>query len=306
MRVLVLGAGGMLGHKLVQRLSARNFAVVATMRGVEPDAVLASALPGVTLLPGVSAEAFESVEQAIRSARPQAVINCIGIVKQLDAAKDPVPSITVNALFPHLLARSCTENTARLIHFSTDCVFSGDGGPYRDDSIPDARDLYGRTKLLGEVGSPGALTIRSSIIGHELRGHHGLLDWFLSQQGGQVRGFANALYTGLTTQVMADLVGHLLSEWPDLSGVWQVASEPINKYDLLVLLRDAFGLNIIIERDDKFFCDRRLDGSRFGDRTRWSAPSWLKMVRDLRDDCSAYPSLAPLFESRSNGLKAKV
>ncbi len=294
MRVLVLGAGGMLGHKLMQRLSAQGFEVAGTIRATAPDQVLREALPSAKLLTGISAEHLDSVECAIQEVRPHAVANCIGIIKQLDEAKDPVPSIAVNALFPHRLAHLCRQHDARLIHFSTDCVFSGDRGPYRDDSFPDAGDLYGRTKLLGEVGALGALTIRSSIIGHELRGHRSLVDWFLSQQGGRIKGFANALYTGVTTAVMADLVGSLLSQWPDLHGVWQVASTPVSKYDLLVMLRQIFSIDVVIERDEVFHCDRRLDGSRFYQQTGWTAPSWLEMAQALYEDCMSYPDAAGL------------
>jgi len=284
MRVLILGGSGLLGHKLAQRLSHRGFEVTATIRGEQSDPVVVTALPRVELLYNINAEDLASVEQAISITQPQAVANCIGIVKQLDQARDPIASISINALFPHRLSRLCAARSVRLIHFSTDCVFSGDGGPYKESQVPDARDLYGRTKLLGELSGP-ALTIRSSIIGPGLRGRHGLLDWFRSQEGGRVRGFARALYTGLTTSVMADLIAHLLSEWPHLSGVWQVASEPISKYDLLVMLRETLALDLVIDRDEIVFCDRRLDGSRFQQHTGWSAPSWREMVKGLlRED----------------------
>ena len=174
----------------------------------------------------------------------------------------------MNALFPHQLARLCGRYDARLIHFSTDCVFSGTRGCYTENDPPDAQDLYGRSKLLGEVVGPGCLTIRSSIIGHELRAGMGLLEWFMAQRGNQVRGFANALYTGLTTPAMSDLVARAASEWPDLDGLWQVASEPISKYDLLGIVNRVYGLGITIERDAEFHCDRRLDGGRFRDPHR--------------------------------------
>ena len=284
MRVLILGAGGMLGHKLMQRFLARGFAVAGTLRAAAPDPILAAALPGARLVPNVAAEETAALEAASDAVRPQAVVNCIGIIKQLDAAKDPIPSIGINALFPHRLAQICGARGIRVIHFSTDCVFSGEAGPYKEDSVPDARDLYGRTKLLGELACTGALTIRSSIIGHELHGHRGLIDWFISQAGKRVGGFARALYSGLVTPVMADLVATILTDWPELHGVWQIAADEINKYDLLCLVRDAYGLDIAIDRDEVFLCDRRLDGTRFHAQTGWAAPSWPDMVRIMHED----------------------
>jgi dTDP-4-dehydrorhamnose reductase len=289
MRLLVLGAGGMLGHKLIQRLR-HQFEIAGSIRATEPDSELATALPKVRLFGGVSAEDLSAVERVLDTYRPQAVVNCIGIIKQTAEAKDPVPSITINALFPHQLGRLCVARNARLIHFSTDCVFSGARGMYTETDPPDAQDLYGRTKLLGEVTGPGCLTIRSSIIGHELRGRLGLLAWFMSQRGGRTRGFANALYTGLTTVAMSDLVASALSQWPDLDGLWQVASDPISKYDLLGIVNRVYDLGIEIDRDTEFHCDRRLDGSRFRQRTGWSAPPWQTMIEAMHTD-----HLAPLL-----------
>lgn len=284
MRILILGAGGMLGHKLAQLLAARH-SVAATLRG--EAAGLAPLLPGVELIPGIGAEQPEAVAALLRQRRPEAVVNCIGIIKQLKAAKDALPSIEINALFPHRLASMCEEIGARLVHFGTDCVFSGKAGPYRPADLADAADLYGRTKLLGEVAGPGCLTIRSSIIGHELKGHVSLVDWFLSQRGGRVKGFANALYTGLPTVVMAEVVERALTEWRDLDGVWQVAADPINKYDLLQLINYFYGLGIAIDRDEAFHCDRRLDGSAFRERTDWAAPPWPAMIAAMRADYQA-------------------
>jgi dTDP-4-dehydrorhamnose reductase len=291
MRILVFGAGGMLGHKLLQRLSSHGFDVAGSIRAAESDRALNTALPSIQLFGGVVAEDLSSVERVLNTFRPDAVANCIGIIKQDAAAKDPIRSITVNALFPHQLARLCRTHNARLIHFSTDCVFSGAPGVHTEDEPPDPQDLYGRTKLLGEVVGPGCLTIRSSIVGHELRAGMGLVEWIMTQRGGRVRGFANALYTGLTTLAMSDLVARALIEWPDLDSVWQVASNPINKHELLGIVNRVYGLGISVEQDEAFHCDRRLDGSRFQARTGWSAPSWETMVEAMHadhDGCTAY------------------
>ncbi len=283
MRILILGAGGMLGHKLAGLLSERHD-VVATVRDAAPPVELAVRLPRVTLRGGLDAVAPDAVAALLRQERPDAVVNCIGIIKQLKAAKDALPSIAINALFPHQLADWCGGIGSRLVHFGTDCVFSGAAGPYRPDAPADAPDLYGRTKYLGEVSGEGCLTIRSSIVGHELKGHVSLVDWFLSQAGGRVKGFANALYTGMPTVVMAEVVRLALEEWTDLEGVWQVAADPIAKYDLLHLINHIYGLGTRIDRDEAFHCDRRLDGTAFRERTGWEAPPWPAMVASMHAD----------------------
>ena len=283
MKILVLGATGMLGHKVLQQLS-QGHDVWGSVRST-PQA--APKIPGLNrdrLVGGVQASDLDSIRRALDLVAPDAVLNCIGIVKQIDAAKDAITSIGINALLPHQLAQLCGESGARLIHFSTDCVFSGRGGPYRDSDPPDPMDLYGRSKLLGEVDRPGCLTIRTSIVGRELRRGTGLFDWFFSQKGGQVRGYRHALYSGLTTGAMADVVRMVLEGHPDLSGVWQVSGDPIDKFDLLELVNRIYELGIHIEPDDTFHCDRRLDSSRFREATGWSPPSWQSMIETMHAD----------------------
>ena len=216
------------------------------------------------------------------------VLNCIGIIKQTKAANDPLPAIAINSLFPHQLARLTSMRGARLFHFSTDCVFSGRRGNYVEDDLPDPVDLYGRSKLLGEVDAPGALTLRMSMVGRELRGHLGLIDWFLSQRGRRVSGYARALYSGLTTIATADLVARLIRAHPQLEGVWQVSGEPISKFDLLAIVNRVYALGIEIVRDETFVCDRRLDSSRFRNATGWRPASWEDMIADMHSEEAAY------------------
>lgn len=283
MKILVLGSTGMLGHKLLQQLS-QDHAVWGTVRAAPQDAPEIPGFEQGRLIGGVQATDLGSIQRALDQVTPDAVLNCIGIIKQIDAAKDAVTSITINALLPHQLTQLCGESGARLIHFSTDCVFSGRGGPYREYDPPDPIDLYGRSKLLGEVDQPGCVTIRTSIVGRELRRGTGLLDWFFSQKGGRVRGYRHALYTGLTTRAMADVVRMLLESQPDLSGVWQVSGDPIDKFNLLELVNRVYGLGIHIEPDETFHCDRRLDSSRFREATGWSPPSWQSMIETMHAD----------------------
>lgn len=283
MKILVLGANGMLGHKLLQRLTVGH-EVWGTVRG-NPSA--APQIPGVDpayLIGEVSALEIESLRRVLETVQPSAVLNCIGIVKQIDAAKDAVTSITINALLPHQLAQLCAQTGSRLIHFSTDCIFSGRAGPYQETDQPDATDLYGRSKLLGEVDRPGCLTLRTSIVGRELRRGTGLFEWFFTQRGKAVRGYRHALYTGLTTLAMADVVRMVLEFHPGLSGIWQVGADPIDKCSLLELVNRIYDLGIPIDSDETFHCDRRLDSNRFRTLTGWSPPSWEAMVEAMHTD----------------------
>jgi dTDP-4-dehydrorhamnose reductase len=283
LKILVLGASGMLGHKLLQSLSSGH-EVWGTVRG---DPASAPEIPGfdrARLIAEVQGDDPGSIRAAMEATAPDAVLNCIGIVKQIAEAKNAVRSITVNALLPHQLADLCAESGVRLVHFSTDCVFSGRAGPYRESDNPDPVDLYGRSKLLGEVDRAGCLTIRTSIVGRELKRGTGLFDWFFAQRGGRVRGFRHALYTGLTTGAMADVVRLVLESYPDLSGIWQVSADPIDKLSLLELVNRVYGLGIWIEPDEAFHCDRRLDSSRFREATGWLPPTWHSMIETMHAD----------------------
>jgi dTDP-4-dehydrorhamnose reductase len=291
MKVLVLGGEGMLGHKVFEVLS-RRYDTVATF--VDPDGLWRdfpqyAGLPAERLLTGVDAQHFATVAAALDRARPDAVINCVGIVKQLKEAADAVLSITLNSLLPHRLADLCAGAGARLVHVSTDCVFSGrKGSAYTEDDLPDPEDLYGRSKLLGEVDRPGCLTLRTSIFGRDFLKQSALLEWFLSNRGGRVRGYRNAIYSGFPTQVLARIVGDVLESRPGLSGVVQVASLPITKYDLLVMLREAMVLDIEIEPYDDLPCDRSLSAARFLAATGYTIPSWEEMVREVAADPTPY------------------
>jgi dTDP-4-dehydrorhamnose reductase len=290
MRVVILGGSGMLGHKLAQSFSP-VFDTHVTFRSAFPDFDrLGVELAGRSTV-GVSAQDLDSVRRVLSTVRPDVVVNCIGIVKQDAAAKDPIASITVNSLFPHQVGQACADGGARLIHVSTDCVFSGNKGNYAETDFPDADDLYGRTKLLGEVTAPNALTIRTSIIGRELAGHHGLLEWFLSQEGKRIRGFTRAIFSGFTTNALASILCKIIIDHQALTGLWHVAAEPINKFDLLSLIRSIYGSNIEIDPDNAFVCDRSLDGSRFRTATGLTAPSWPDMIRDMHNDETPYAEL---------------
>lgn len=280
-RVLVLGANGMLGRTMIARL-ARQFNVAGTVRH-RADGAGAEAFNKSTIFGGVSADDIASVRRVLDDFRPEIIVNCIGIVKQLPSAHNAVQSITANALFPHQVADLAGRRGMRSIHFSTDCIFSGAGGPYFEDSPPDPVDLYGRSKWLGEVVAENALTLRTSFVGHAPDRATGLLDWFEQQRQGTVNGYVNALYTGLTADVLADVCARIVSEWPDLWGIWHVSGEAISKFELLGIVNRIYGLGITIDEDRSFQCDRRLDSTRFRSHTGWSPPSWEQMIAALRE-----------------------
>jgi dTDP-4-dehydrorhamnose reductase len=285
----VLGASGMLGHKLCQRWSDR-YDCLGTVRS-EPSAPLASLLGADRLIGDVAADRVDRVTAVVEDVRPDVVVNCIGIVKQSAEASDPIRSITINALFPHRLAEVCGSMGVRLIQISTDCVFSGRRGGYREDDLPDPLDLYGRSKLLGEPSTAGALTLRTSIIGRELTGANGLLEWLLSNEGGEVRGFTRAIFSGLTTEAVADEVGFLIDERPRLSGIRHLSADPIDKYDLLGMLRDGLGLDLTVVPDDELAIDRSLNSELLRSETGRERPSWPTMVSRLAEDNTPYEEI---------------
>jgi dTDP-4-dehydrorhamnose reductase len=272
MRILVIGGDGMLGHRLVQELSIRH-EVSATSRG-----------DGTGPFSGVDVKSTAAVARAIDAARPDAVVNAAGLVKQRPEASDLPEAIEVNALFPHRLAALCRERSVRLVHISTDCVFSGRRGGYREEDEPDPVDTYGRTKLLGEVTAAPALTLRTSLVGLEVRRASGLIEWFLAQRG-EVSGYTRALFSGLTTAEASRVIALVLEGGRPASGLWHVASAPISKADLLGgLVTCLQRKDLRIVEDGSVVVDRTLDGSRFAAETGYRAPHWSGMLAELSEE----------------------
>ena len=281
-RVLVLGASGMLGNAVL-RLFAQSpgYKAIGSARSSGVLRLLPDGLRD-SVLCGVDVESFDSLTRLFVNARPDVVINCIGLVKQLAEADDPLSAIPINALLPHRLARLCDVAGARLVHMSTDCVFSGAKGMYTEADMSDAKDLYGRSKYLGEVDYPHAITVRTSIIGHELSGAHSLVGWFLAQQG-SVKGFRRAIFSGLPTVELARVIRDHVLPHPELRGLYHVSAEPINKFDLLALIARAYGKTIAITPDDKLVIDRSLDSSRFREATSYQPEPWPELVRRMHE-----------------------
>lgn len=281
-RILVLGAAGMLGNAVYRFMSQiGRFDVRGTVRSANSVTPFSAELRN-GLMSNVDLDNFDTLSDVLRKVRPDVVINCVGLVKQLSAANDPLLAVPVNTMLPHRLARLCALGGARLVHVSTDCVFDGKKGSYTENDVPNAYDLYGRSKLLGEVDYPNAVTLRTSIIGHELSGAHGLIDWFLSQKG-PVRGFARAIFSGLPTVELARVMAEYVIPARDLTGVYHVSAEPISKLDLLRLVADRYGHTSEIVHDDEVEIDRSLDSGRFRRATGYEPPSWPTLVSAMHD-----------------------
>ncbi len=288
-RLLVLGATGMLGH-MACRMLARGFDLHATCRGAWRDQPeLARVIDAERCIDDCDATDAARMRDVLERVRPDFVLNCVGLIKQKIGAEDPVRIIEINALLPHQLASWCTELGAKLVQLSTDCVFSGAKGNYSEDDPPDCVDLYGRSKLLGEVVKPPHLTLRTSMIGRQLRGHESLVEWFISQRGGRVRGFTRAIFSGLTTQAVCRVVERVLTETPELAGLYHLAAAPMSKFELLSRLNRLMDLGARIDSDDSFVCGRSLDGGRFVQDTGVIVPDWDRMLEELVNDSAFYP-----------------
>jgi dTDP-4-dehydrorhamnose reductase len=287
MRILVFGGNGMLGHKLVQRLGGR-FDVWAAIR--EPFAVVRhfGILDEGRTVDGIDVRNTDNIRQAIERAAPDVVINAAGIIKQVTEADDASRLLAVNSVFPHQLALLADQNHFRLISISTDCVFSGDRGSYTERDLSDASDMYGVSKFLGEVTDGDCLTIRTSIVGRELGSRHSIVEWFLSNRGGSVRGYTNAIYTGFPTVVFADILADIIENHTGLRGLYHVSSDPISKFDLLGLLNTYFDAGVSIEPFADHVIDRSLDSTLFRQATGFVPPAWDKMIEAMADDPTPY------------------
>lgn len=282
-RVLVLGASGMLGSTLFRAFSRDpEIQAFGSIREANAKRHFVPELHDA-LIPKVHLDGESGLLTAFAEAKPDVVINCIGIIKQLPNANDHLESLAINATLPHRLAMYCDATGARLVHFSTDCVFSGKQGNYREEDFPDAYDLYGRTKFLGEVAYENSVTLRTSIIGHELDRSKSLVDWFLSQSG-EVKGFKKAVFSGLPTIEVARVVKEYVMPNPNLSGLFHLSVDPINKYDLLKLVASTYEKSIKITPDDTLVIDRSLNSDRFRTVSGFKPKPWPELIKNMHEE----------------------
>lgn len=281
-KVLILGAAGMLGNAVLRFFAQSDgFEAFGSARSASALRLLPQQVRERVIC-GIDVENSDSLARLFAQVRPALVINCVGLVKQLAEVDDPLQAIPINALLPHRLARLCQVAGARFVHISTDCVFSGSKGMYTEHDPADAQDLYGRSKHLGEVDCPNAVTLRTSIIGHELAGAHGLVGWFLAQTG-PVRGFTRAVFSGLPTAELARVIRDHVVPRPQMHGLYHVSADPVSKYELLRLVAQAYGRDNAINPDDELVIDRSLDSSRFRQLTGYAPPPWPELVRTMYD-----------------------
>lgn len=285
MNVLILGGTSSFGLKSLSLFSKhfktyftfRDFKIVSDILNIDSD---------VNILDKIDAGLLGTIRNAIELSKPEVVINCIRLTKEIDGQNNQRNMIYINSYFPHLLADICTLYGCKLIHFSTDCVFSGKTGNYKESDFSDAPNLYGKTKYLGEVGYGNHLTIRTSKIGKSVFGNNGLIDWFINEvkKGNEIKGFTNAIYTGFSTTSLCNEIIRLIKNYNDLKGVYHISSNKISKYELLSTLNEELMLNANITKHSDFKCDRSLDSSKYRAETGFVPKSWYDMIKEIKDD----------------------
>ncbi len=286
-RVLIFGGSGMLGHKLVQTFNSK-FETWTTLRDNSSRYFRLGIVDSDRVVENVSVENDQGIVRAIDAAKPDVIINAVGLVKQLPSSKSVIKTLTVNSIFPHRLAEFAEKTGSRLITISTDCVFNGRRGMYTEGDVSDAEDIYGKSKNLGEVAQPNCLTLRTSIIGREIDTAHSLVEWFLANRGGKVKGFRKAIYSGFPTIVLAEILADVIDNQSKLAGLYHISSDPINKFDLLCLLRDAYGIDAEIEPSEELCIDRSLNSEKFRKATGFMPMEWKDMVGMMANDSTPY------------------
>jgi dTDP-4-dehydrorhamnose reductase len=282
MRILILGGDGMLGHQLFKYLRVKHDVKVTLRQNLKVYKKF-ELFNDENSYCGLDIRNLKRLKEVLNDYHPEAVVNAIGIVKQRPEANESIPSLEINALFPHRLALMCKEFGIWVLHLSTDCVFSGKKGNYTESDPSDADELYGRTKFLGEISEKHCLTLRTSIIGRELTRKKNLLEWFLAQKD-EVKGYKNVFFSGFTTLELSRIIEKIIKNHPDVDGIYHVSSEPSSKYDLLNRIREKLNLSINVIPDEEIICDRSLDSSRFRKKFQYEPPSWEEMIDELCND----------------------
>lgn len=291
MRILILGVSGLIGHKIFQELST-SFEVFGTLHKSKKLYGNLPLFSEQNVIENINVSEFEILKGVLYAVNPDFILNCVGITKRKTEINNTFEVLTINSVFPHQLANWAKINQKRVIHFSTDCVFDGKIGNYRETSLTTAEDVYGRTKALGEINYKHTLTIRSSFIGQELFGKTELLEWFLAQNGKQIRGFTNTLYSGVSTTFMARIVKNIISNFPNLSGLYHLATDkPISKYELLCLAKEAFNVNVDIIPEDEHVHLPTLDASKLKRKINLIVPGWKEMMNELGSNKGFYLNL---------------
>ena len=286
MKILILGGSGMVGHRLAKKLSNQYelFSLLRKRPDLDSNQFFEKVLPKNQCIFIDDINEYENLNNIVKKILPDIIINCIGVIKQRDKVENVLNMRRINSLLPHVLNQICNKNKIKLIHLSTDCVFSGTKGNYQESDNPDPIDEYGKSKLLGEIKKGNALTIRTSFIGPELFNKKSLFEWVKSQKNGEIDGFENAIYSGLTTLAFSEIIENIIDKHQNLNGIWHISSNPISKFDLIEMINQKFNLKIKINRNSSFRCDRSLNSSKFQEETKIQIPSWKVMIDNLYKD----------------------
>lgn len=292
MRILILGGNGMIGHKMYQIISKVKDDTWVTLRNDLTTYIFSDIYNNEKVIDNIDLSDFKNLLHTLNEIKPDIILNASGITIRRGVEKIKSNTILLNSALPHFLNEWVSLNNKRLIHFSTDCVFSGKKGDYLDTDIKDAYDLYGSTKSLGEiVDSKFAITLRGSMIGRELENKTELFEWFLQQSNKKIKGFSEVIYSGITTVKMAEIVLRLINFFPNLSGIYNISSKPISKYDLLKMCNEHFAINSIIEMDNSYKSNKNLISDKFFIEIGIEKPNWTDLIRQLKDDCLIYNNL---------------
>ena len=291
MRVVVLGGTGLIGNRLVRQLSDASDVFASTRTSKDQIPFLDQILSKEQWIFDFDATSEEKLRIVLSDLRPNVVVNCLGVTKHQITSTDFEKAIILNSILPHRLSDLASEYNFKLIHLSTDCVFSGNSGNYVESSIPDPTDFYGRSKVLGELNNSRDLTIRTSFVGNEIKSFTNFFEWIQRNKNRDVIGYSNAIYSGVTTEVLSEVIQKLIFNFSALTGLWHFSSEPISKYKLIRDLNDVLNLGIKLSLDRDFVCDRSLNSSALFKMTGIEAPSWAKMLERYVDDHDWYESI---------------
>jgi dTDP-4-dehydrorhamnose reductase len=281
-KILILGVDGMIGHKIYQSLSTTESNLVLTSRKAKTN--LPFDFDKAILL---NLDIYkDDLNIFLDNQMPTIIINCIGVTtRRLDKLGTNQVEY-INSTFPKLLAEWTKKTNNKLIHFSTDCVFNGKKGYYSEDSLPDATDIYGSTKAAGEIkDQKNTLTIRTSMIGREIFNFTELLEWIFSNNLKAIKGYKNAIYSGVTTLWMGELIKKIIFDKINLSGIYNISSSSISKYDLITKIKSYFNLNIEILENTEYNTNKTLNSEKFQSKTGIKTPSWDEMLSALIKDC---------------------
>jgi dTDP-4-dehydrorhamnose reductase len=285
MRILILGGNGMIGHKMYQLISKIYIDTWVTLRNNLSTYSFSQLYNSEKVVDNINLANFENLNYILFKIKPDIIINACGITIRRGIETLKSNSIILNSALPHFLNEWVTSNNKRLIHFSTDCVFTGSKGNYLDNDKKDAFDLYGLTKSMGEViDSKYAITLRGSMIGNELENKTELFEWFLKQRNIIIKGFSKVIYSGITTTKMAEIVIKLIDQYPSLSGIYNISSKPISKFELLKLWNDYFDINANIEIDNIYTSNKNLISDNFYNIIRMEQPDWVELSSQLKID----------------------